>query len=320
MDRSNSGDVLATVVQMSPFPAFLRDRSGRYLWVNAAYAALHGIANPKDMVGKRIADLNPTAVAEDKAAADRAARRSGHPLPHALQVEWDGRRFLLPGHVFGVTLPDGDVAAGGMYSDTAGARAHPVDARARVLSSPWKQAPVALAVVSADGVLLDTNRRWSALLGFSDDTRNAEPLARYVRHPNPSEVVGLLHEHGRTGEPVDAFMWHASGDLLPVELRVERAEKERLIVCALVSGPLTPAPHVLTGRQRTLLERLATGRDNAQLAMDMGLSRQGLDYHIRQLRDEMAAASRAEIVARAYFHGVLDIRSWPPKVRARHLQ
>ncbi|WP_434447240.1 PAS domain-containing protein [Lentzea sp. E54] len=329
MDRSRPTDerVLATVVRASPFPAFLREATGRYLWVNAAFAALHGIASPAEMLGKRTWELSPADVAEEQAAADRAARRSGHALPHSLTVEWDGRRFVLPGHVFRVAMPDGEVVVGGMYVDTAAARVRtpktgntaPAQEPEVTTAAPWRAASAAIAIVDDDAVVVDANEAWLALLGREADEVLGQPLGRLLHGSHPASNPSLL-DHSRSNRPLDAQLVHQAGTLVPVELHIVNATPERYVVCASQVGPATSSPHALTEQQASVLELLAVGSDNAQLAKRMGLSRQGLDYHIRQLRAEMAAASRAEIVARAYFHGVLDVRTWPPRVRPRHVR
>ncbi|WP_420082548.1 PAS domain-containing protein (plasmid) [Streptomyces sp. JL4002] len=62
-----------------------------------------------------------------------------------------------------------------------------------------------------------------------------------------------------------------------------------------------------------ILELLALGFDNAQIALGACLSRQGLDYRIRNLKKMIGAESRGALVAKAYHLGLLEAHEWPPR-------
>ncbi|MBB5109579.1 PAS domain-containing protein [Streptomyces spectabilis] len=66
---------------------------------------------------------------------------------------------------------------------------------------------------------------------------------------------------------------------------------------------------------RKVLELLALGCSNSEIAEDLSLSRQGLDYRLKSLRKRLKADSRGALVARAYAQGLFDINSWPPRCR-----
>ena len=65
-----------------------------------------------------------------------------------------------------------------------------------------------------------------------------------------------------------------------------------------------------------VLELVALGLSSREIAQRLWISRQGVTYHIGNLFTKLRASSRAGLVARAYATGLLDLRSWPPRVQA----
>lgn len=74
------------------------------------------------------------------------------------------------------------------------------------------------------------------------------------------------------------------------------------------------APVHLSPLEARTLEGLAEGMTNSALGRALSLSRQGLDYHLAQLRRKLQARSRCALVARAYALGVVTPGVWPPRV------
>jgi Bacterial regulatory proteins, luxR family len=50
------------------------------------------------------------------------------------------------------------------------------------------------------------------------------------------------------------------------------------------------------------------------IARSVGLTVDGVNYHLRQLTRRLNVPNRTALVARAYVLGVLDARTWPPAV------
>ncbi|MGQ9369484.1 response regulator transcription factor [Azospirillum sp. ST 5-10] len=87
---------------------------------------------------------------------------------------------------------------------------------------------------------------------------------------------------------------------------------ERLLdVCAAAAAGRMAFPFVdlskpsgdprdqLTARERGLLDTLASGRTNAQLARDLGISVHTVKFHLKNLYDKLQVANRAQAVALA---------------------
>ncbi|WP_244173947.1 LuxR C-terminal-related transcriptional regulator, partial [Streptomyces recifensis] len=74
-------------------------------------------------------------------------------------------------------------------------------------------------------------------------------------------------------------------------------------------------PAAVTPVEGAVLALLAQGATTGRAARELGLSRDGVAYHLRRLSARWHAANRTELVARAYALGVLAPGVWPPRVR-----
>jgi DNA-binding CsgD family transcriptional regulator len=62
-----------------------------------------------------------------------------------------------------------------------------------------------------------------------------------------------------------------------------------------------------------ILQGIARGASSTELATELYLSRQGVDYHVLRLQRKFKAKNRPELISRAYASGILDPQNWPPK-------
>ncbi|MEU6814680.1 PAS domain-containing protein [Streptomyces sp. NPDC046860] len=76
-----------------------------------------------------------------------------------------------------------------------------------------------------------------------------------------------------------------------------------------------PEPAQVTPAEGAVLALLAGGATTDRAARELGLSRDGVAYHLRRLSARWNASNRTELVARAYALGVLAPGVWPPRVR-----
>src|SRR5206468_10861654 len=60
----------------------------------------------------------------------------------------------------------------------------------------------------------------------------------------------------------------------------------------------------LTGREREILERVAMGRSNKQIAGEFWLSEQTIKYHLTNVYRKLGVSSRTEAARFAYDHGL----------------
>ncbi|GGS80687.1 hypothetical protein GCM10010156_44340 [Planobispora rosea] len=74
-------------------------------------------------------------------------------------------------------------------------------------------------------------------------------------------------------------------------------------------APEAPALSLL---QREVLRLVAAGASNREIARQLYLTRQAVDYHLARLRAKLGAGSRSALVGRAFVLGVFVHDVWPP--------
>ncbi|WP_130512565.1 LuxR C-terminal-related transcriptional regulator [Krasilnikovia cinnamomea] len=134
-------------------------------------------------------------------------------------------------------------------------------------------------------------------LGAGRDRRFTEHVQ--VRRPDDSVVEGDLTALPVPGDSTDdaAYM------VLLVGTR-SRAEV-----------PVAPGKKLLSAVDAKILEGVAAGASTVQLAGQLFLSRQGVEYHVSAMLRRLKAPNRPALISRAYRMGILTIGAWPPRVR-----
>lgn len=112
---------LLAFLNQSPLPAFLKDRRGRFLYVNPAYAALLG-KEPADVAGQRGPDLFPTGLVARHQEEDDAVLAGAGPV-ETVTAAVGGRRQLRA-LKFVVTDAAGHQLVGGLGTEPAGGEGH----------------------------------------------------------------------------------------------------------------------------------------------------------------------------------------------------
>ena len=74
--------------------------------------------------------------------------------------------------------------------------------------------------------------------------------------------------------------------------------------CAEANGVRAADEYGLTTREREILERVATGRSNKQIAGEFWLSEQTIKYHLTNVYRKLGVGSRTEAARFAYEHGL----------------
>jgi DNA-binding NarL/FixJ family response regulator len=64
-------------------------------------------------------------------------------------------------------------------------------------------------------------------------------------------------------------------------------------------GPAPPAHHELTARERAVLDLLAEGASNRQIARSLGISLKTVQNHVSHILDKLQAADRTQAALRA---------------------
>jgi DNA-binding NarL/FixJ family response regulator len=96
---------------------------------------------------------------------------------------------------------------------------------------------------------------------------------------------------------------------LPELLRAAAADEEGFFV---VGGtpeiPEAPGEPALSSREQTVLEALARGLSNKQIAAELWVTEQTVKFHLRNLYRKIGVASRTEAARYAIGHGLLGSR------------
>jgi len=71
----------------------------------------------------------------------------------------------------------------------------------------------------------------------------------------------------------------------------------------------------LTAREMSILCLVAAGLTNSEVSRRLHISRHTVAQHIANMLQRAPARNRAELVARAYAAGMLNIAEWPPSTQ-----
>ncbi len=79
-------------------------------------------------------------------------------------------------------------------------------------------------------------------------------------------------------------------------------------------GRSVPRARTLSELDAAILQTLASGASSVQIAAQLHLSRQAVDYHIHGMLRFLKAGNRPGLISKAYSLGILMVGHWPPKV------
>lgn len=115
-DQAVSAGLYRTLVETIPNPLFYKDRDGRYLGCNSAFAALYGIPTSRigeKIVGRTLFDLQPADIAEVNEEYDRLILSQAMPTAYEAQVV-DGRGTMKDVLVSKAPFRDDEGQVGGV--------------------------------------------------------------------------------------------------------------------------------------------------------------------------------------------------------------
>lgn len=190
-----------------------------------------------------------------------------------------------------------------------------------------------LAVCRIDGTMIIANPAMAAQWDVSPGRllgRNALELFR-PREPGQLErLVEALRLGHRSRYPIEV-RWRTGGTERCGELTVDPvsetpAEQPALLAQLRVRDAGTTGrtagreardadsggPDAASPAEARILALAASGATTASIAGTVGLTADGVTYHLTRLSKRWNVPNRAALVARAYALGVLDAAVWPP--------
>ncbi|MEC3977292.1 LuxR C-terminal-related transcriptional regulator [Amycolatopsis sp. H20-H5] len=174
--------------------------------------------------------------------------------------------------------------------------------------------PVPTAVCLSDGTLTDVNPALAGLLGSTPGRlreRNITDLLRPKVQRDYDRVIEDLRARRHASRELPVRWPGGSG-----ELTVHAVADDVWVGLLLtlrpnpVRGGEAPA---LTDREAEVLRLIAGGATSARVAAELGLTADGVNYHLTRLTDRLGVPNRVALIARAYTLGLLDPAAWPPR-------
>ncbi|MEU6123808.1 PAS domain S-box protein [Streptomyces sp. NPDC047123] len=313
----------ADLVDLAPAAAFIRDRHGRYLWANHAYAHLYG-TTAQELTGRRIEDFDAPEEAVQFRALDQEILRRGTPVRHTLDYRRpDGSAGHAVGHRFPVR-ENAQTCVAGIYVDiTDHLRAMVQRQEAEEhLQALRDHTGLPCALLSAGGRVIEASAAAAELFDLA-----LPDLVGRRGHTLLAPAPGLdrLHRRwrgliARRTRRVEASVLLGGTPGLQRRARLHlttvghTADRARHVWAVVTHQSLAhEAQPALTAAQIRILTLLAEGSSNSDIATSLKLSRQTVDYHLGRLRHLLGAATRPALVARAYVLGILSPGAWPPR-------
>lgn len=169
------------------------------------------------------------------------------------------------------------------------------------------------ASTAADALrLVDLRRPDVLLLDVHLPDVSGVEVARVVRSAYNGVAVVVYTGHDDAGYArallqlgVRAYLCKdASGDSLVGALRAV-ASGRTVFKGAVMQTALSDEPDYLTARENEVLQLIAEGRRNSEIADQLHLRRQTVEFHIHNVFQKLGARSRTEAVAKARQRGLL---------------
>ena len=162
-----------------------------------------------------------------------------------------------------------------------------------------------------DVVLVDgSGDQFETVLGSIDDLELGSEVAVILLadHPVPGRVaeavragIGAILPTGASPEQLVVAMQAASVGLIVVH----RGEIDSTFPGAPASRPLAELLEPLTRREHEVLQMLASGLGNKEIATRLTISEHTVKFHVASILGKLGAASRTEAVALGIRHGLV---------------
>ncbi|MFC5721479.1 PAS domain-containing protein [Streptomyces gamaensis] len=185
--------------------------------------------------------------------------------------------------------------------------------------------PTPLAVCRADGEVTLANPAMAAEWGTAPARLRGRSLQELFR----PRTVGRLDRHieavrlgRRSRHPIEVrWLVGADGIEREGELLVDpvgEASPAAPMLLAVLRVRPDPAPRVVEPMAEVsvveghILALAAAGATTAAIGKAVGLTVDGVNYHLTRLTRRWRVPNRTALVAKAYVLGVLSVREWPP--------
>ncbi|MFD4660610.1 helix-turn-helix transcriptional regulator [Kitasatospora sp. NPDC058444] len=186
--------------------------------------------------------------------------------------------------------------------------------------------PLPIAVCEFGGRILIVNRAMAAEFGCLPGQLNNRRILEFFTLRDSGTLEALTEAvrlHRRSQYPARVSWTPADGRERHGEMTValvgDSPEQTPSLLLSLRTAEFTgaappPGPQAEASPVETrILAAAARGDTTAQIAREIGITPDGVNYHLSRLSRRWRVPNRTALVARAYTTGVLAPNTWPPR-------
>ena len=172
--------------------------------------------------------------------------------------------------------------------------------------------PVPTAICQLDGTIAVANPAFAEALGSRPSRLRDQHVLEFfqakVQRDYEKLVAGL--RHGGRARLVIAVQFAGGAGELTVQAVSDDDGSGLLLTLRITPVPVDVQ---LSDRESEILRLIAGGATSAAVAAELGITGDGVNYHLTRLSDRFGVPNRTALVARAYSLGLLDPAAWPPR-------
>uniref|UniRef100_UPI003F579214 PAS domain S-box protein n=1 Tax=Halosimplex halobium TaxID=3396618 RepID=UPI003F579214 len=225
---------LEAIVENTEDPIYIKDREGRYQFVNEALASYFG-ASPAAITGSTDGELFDEATVDDIRGDDRQVVETGEPVSREVTRPVDGDERVFLDYKYPYRDEDGEVAGVmGISRDITDRKAaeEQLRERERRLQEYREYTEEILDaiddvfyVLDAEGDLQRWNQSLRAVTGYDDDEIDDMHATDFFAEDDRPQIAEAIETALRTGDTrVEAPYLTADGDRIPFEFVASRLE------------------------------------------------------------------------------------------------
>lgn len=173
--------------------------------------------------------------------------------------------------------------------------------------------PVPTAICQLNGTIIASNPALATLFDSTPSQLHGRSILDLVQPKVRRDFDRVLRDiqTGRRTRRALSVYWPERFGELTVQAVADNDGPGLLLTLQPEPLPLKDVP-VLTERESEILRLVAGGSTAAATAAELGLTADGVNYHLAKLAERLAVPNRAALIARSYTLGLLDARQWPP--------
>jgi PAS domain S-box-containing protein len=281
------------------------------------------------VIGRDLDDLFPPPVARAHREIDERVRGRDRPVRWRLPIGRNGADAL--GEASGYSFPLVEGVGSCYVDDTEIASVRERLSRSEQLyRGLFERSSVPTAIYGLDQRVRDANPAYCRLLGY----RRSEIVGLHVRQLITSAtavqnsdrwiavVQGRLDGYRTLSGGVRRDGTVVAGQTIVSLVRDPEGRPSLIYAVSdpailATDGPVEQLPARsgirLSRREIDVLEGVAEGLSSSDVARRLGLSTQGVEYHVRKLMELFGVPNRPALVGRVYALGVLVPGLWPPR-------